>query len=82
MQVAKAQSNQVVTSQSSFNKPATPDWQHIPETPTQPLADSSNPIERSGIETFEDTSAMDDDGDSLLLFSRNVFHFPMIKTAL
>lgn len=61
-----------MTSQPSFNKPTTPDWQHGPEIPSQPSAASSNPIERSGTETFEETMAMDDEGDSKI---QHVFLF-------
>ncbi|KAL8486709.1 hypothetical protein ACS0TY_022950 [Phlomoides rotata] len=72
LQVAKGLSTPAVTSQSTYNKPATPDWQHIPETPSQAPAASSNPIERSGIDTIEDTSAMDDDVEVKSVYVRNV----------
>lgn len=52
-----------MTSQPSFNKPTTPDWQHGPELPSQPSAVSSYQIEKSGTETFDETIAMEDEGD-------------------
>ncbi|KAL0456903.1 UNVERIFIED_CONTAM: Nuclear transport factor 2 [Sesamum latifolium] len=41
--VAKGQS--VVPAQSSSNKPASSEWQHVPEPPSQPSVESPNPIE-------------------------------------
>lgn len=50
-----------MSSQPSVNKPTTPDWQHGSETTNQPSVVSSNPIDRSGNETLEETIAMDDE---------------------
>ncbi|KAI3459555.1 hypothetical protein Pfo_016218 [Paulownia fortunei] len=72
LQVAKGQSVPAVSSQPSFNKPAPPEWQHIPETPSQPSVASANPIERSGIETLEETSAIEDEVEVKSVYVRNV----------
>lgn len=66
-----------MTSQPLLNKPTTPDWQHGPEIPSQPPVASSNQIERSGTETFEDTIAMEDEGDSKIQI--HVSHFMKVS---
>ncbi|KAG6423055.1 hypothetical protein SASPL_113439 [Salvia splendens] len=68
----KGQPVPAVTCQPSFNKPTTPDWQHGPEIPSQLPAASSNQIERSGTETFEDTIAMEDEVEVKSVYVRNV----------
>ncbi|KAL0433206.1 UNVERIFIED_CONTAM: Nuclear transport factor 2 [Sesamum latifolium] len=71
--VAKGQSAPAVPSQSSSNKPAAPsEWQHIPETPGQPSDAPSNTIERSVIETLEETSALEDEVEVKSVYVRNV----------
>ncbi|PIN00198.1 RasGAP SH3 binding protein rasputin [Handroanthus impetiginosus] len=69
--VAKGQSAPAVPSQSS--KPAPPsEWQHIPESPSQPSLSSSNLIERSGIETLEEPSVTEDEIELKSVYVRNV----------
>ncbi|KAH6834669.1 hypothetical protein C2S53_019811 [Perilla frutescens var. hirtella] len=72
LQVAKGQFAPAVSSQPSFNKPTTPDWQHGPETPNHPSDASSNLIERSGTETLEETLAMEDEVEVKSVYVRNV----------
>ncbi|XP_047960057.1 nuclear transport factor 2-like [Salvia hispanica] len=68
----KGQAAPAVTSQPSFNKPTTPDWQHGPELPSQPSAVSSYQIEKSGTETFDETIAMEDEVEVKSVYVRNV----------
>ncbi|KAL2242598.1 UNVERIFIED_CONTAM: hypothetical protein Sindi_0377800, partial [Sesamum indicum] len=71
--VAKGQSASAVPSQSSSDKPAAPsEWQHIPETPGQPSVAPSNTVERSVIETLEETSALEDEVEVKSVYVRNV----------
>ncbi|KAK6122914.1 hypothetical protein DH2020_043338 [Rehmannia glutinosa] len=70
--VAKGQPTPAVQSQPSFNKPAPPEWQTVPETPSQPSVASSNPIERSGFESLEETLAMEDEVEVKSVYVRNV----------
>ncbi|KAG6420042.1 hypothetical protein SASPL_116557 [Salvia splendens] len=70
--IVKGQPAPAVTSQPLLNKPTTPDWQHGPEIPSQPPAASSNQIERSGTETFDDTIAMEDEVEVKSVYVRNV----------
>lgn len=62
LQVAKVQSIPPVP-QPSLNKSAPPEQHRTPETLGQPSVVSSNPVDRSGNEILEETSAMEDDGD-------------------
>ncbi|KAL3812419.1 hypothetical protein ACJIZ3_013687 [Penstemon smallii] len=64
LQVAKAQSAPAVPSQSSFNKQAPSEWQHVPE-PT-------NPVERSSMESLEEESALEDEFEVKSVYVRNV----------
>lgn len=75
LQVAK--SAPVVPSQPSRTKTPPPEWEHTRETPSQPSLD---PIERYGIETPEETSAMEDEGDFLLLCCHDISFFCTLKT--
>ncbi|XP_022873179.1 putative G3BP-like protein isoform X2 [Olea europaea var. sylvestris] len=71
--VAKGQSAPAVPSQSSFNKPTTPsEWQHVPEPSTQPSAASSNPVERSRMDSVDEASAMEDEVEVKSVYVRNV----------
>ncbi|KAK4425394.1 Nuclear transport factor 2 [Sesamum alatum] len=68
--VAKGQS--AVPAQSSSNKPASSEWQHVPEPPSQPSVASLNQIERSGVETVEEASFMEDEVEVKSVYVRNV----------
>ncbi|KAK4405986.1 hypothetical protein Sango_0605100 [Sesamum angolense] len=70
MLLAKGQS--AVPAQSSSNKPATSEWQHVPEPPSQPSVESPNPIERSGVDTLEEASFMEDEVEVKSVYVRNV----------
>ncbi|CAA2964658.1 G3BP isoform X2 [Olea europaea subsp. europaea] len=70
--VAKGQSAPAVPSQFSFNKSTPSEWQHVPEPSTQPSAASSNPAERSGMDTVDEASAMADDVEVKSVYVRNV----------
>ncbi|XP_011091343.1 putative G3BP-like protein isoform X2 [Sesamum indicum] len=68
--VAKGQS--AVPTQSSSNKPTSSEWQHVPEPPSQPSVASQNLTERSGVETLEEASFMEDDVEVKSVYVRNV----------
>ncbi|KAL2463516.1 Nuclear transport factor 2 (NTF2) family protein with RNA binding (RRM-RBD-RNP motif) domain [Forsythia ovata] len=73
LQVAKGQSAPAVPSHSSFNKPIPPsEWQHVPEPSTQPSAASSNPVERSGMDTVDEASAVEDEVEVKSVYVRSV----------
>ncbi|XP_051152785.1 nuclear transport factor 2-like isoform X2 [Andrographis paniculata] len=73
--VAKGQSTPPV-SQASLNKQVPPE--HTPETIGQPSLASSNQIERSGMETVDEASAMEDEVEVKSVYVRNV---PMTMSA-
>ncbi|KAL3506233.1 hypothetical protein ACH5RR_031615 [Cinchona calisaya] len=72
--VAKGQTAQAVHPQSSFSKtvPASTEWQHVPEPFSQPSIESSNAVERSGMEHVEEASAFEDEVEVKSVYVRNV----------
>ncbi|KAL2530859.1 Nuclear transport factor 2 (NTF2) family protein with RNA binding (RRM-RBD-RNP motif) domain [Forsythia ovata] len=76
--LAKGQPSPAVLSQSSFNKPMPSEWQHAPESFSQPSVAASNTIERSGMETVEEASALEDEVEIKSVYVRNV---PMTMAA-
>ncbi|CAA3009223.1 G3BP isoform X2 [Olea europaea subsp. europaea] len=70
--VAKGQRSPAAPSQSSFNKPTPSEWQHAPDSLRQPSVAASNTSERSGMETEEEASAMEDEVEIKSVYVRNV----------
>ncbi|KAG8380983.1 hypothetical protein BUALT_Bualt06G0073200 [Buddleja alternifolia] len=69
--VAKGQPAPGGPSPTSFNRHAPSEWQHVPEIPSQPSVASSNPIEKSGMETFGETT-IEDEVEVKSVYVRNV----------
>lgn len=67
LQVSKGQAA-ALPSLSSSNKLVSSEWHNIPEPHSQPSVASRNPIERSGEETLEEASALEDECNFYIAF--------------
>ncbi|KAI5649743.1 hypothetical protein M9H77_35748 [Catharanthus roseus] len=70
--LAKGQTAQAVP--QSFNKAATPssEWQHVAEPPSQPSISPDDAVERPGMDTFEEASAVEEEVEVKSVYVRNV----------
>lgn len=68
LQVAKVQSAPAVPIPPFSSKPVSPsDLRQLPEPTIQPLAASSNLLERTSLESLEEAQVVEDEGDFLPL---------------
>ncbi|XP_058001197.1 nuclear transport factor 2 isoform X2 [Hevea brasiliensis] len=74
LRVAKGQSAPSVASQPSFKKNAPPasDWDYAPQSTAKQATVTPNSFERSGSETFEETSAVVDEDEIRSVYVRNL----------
>ncbi|XP_027165240.1 putative G3BP-like protein [Coffea eugenioides] len=72
--VAKGQTAQAIPPQSAFNKnaPASTDWHHVSDPPSQLPIESSNSVERTGMDHVEEASGAEDEVEVKSVYVRNV----------